>query len=155
MTVVLLTHADDWEAGAARTYTGRSVGLPVLRRALEPVLRSAVPPAGLARVADEVEQRLVDLIGVSPDDRVRAASDDGGAGVLQQRGKLAAGDLVGQDAILVAVNDQDGDADRGQIAAEVFQAGCAVTQRSAAWADAEMATLKLFCHAWSLTRSRR
>src|SRR5689334_20440487 len=110
-------------------YTGRSVGLPVLRRALEPVLRSAVPPAGLARVADEVEQCLVDLIGVGPDDRVRAASDDGGAGVLQQRGKLAAGDLVAQDAILVAVNDQDGDADRGQIAAEVFQAGCDAAER--------------------------
>src|SRR5690242_21674167 len=52
-----------------------------------------------------------------------AASNDGGAGVLQQRGKPAAGGLVGQDAVLVAVNDQDGDADRGQIAAEVFQAG--------------------------------
>src|SRR5690348_14017808 len=104
-------------------YTGRSAGLPVLRRALEPVLRSAVPPAGLTRVADEVEQCLVDLIGVGPDDRVRAARDDGGAGVLQQRGKPAAGGLVGQNAVLVAVNDQDGDADRGQIAAEVFQAG--------------------------------
>src|SRR5689334_17050841 len=104
-------------------YTGRSAGLPVLRRALELVLRSAVPPAGLARVADEVEQCLVDLVGVGPDDRVWAASDDGGAGVLQQRGKPAAGGLVGQDAVLVAVNDQDGDADRGQIAAEVFQAG--------------------------------
>ena len=74
-------------------------------------------------MADEVEQCLVDLVGVGPDDRVRAARDDGGAGVLQQRGKPAAGGLVGQDAILVAVDDQDGDADLGQITPEVFQAG--------------------------------
>jgi hypothetical protein len=69
---------------------------------------------------------------------VRPARDDGGPGVLQQRGKPPAGGLVGQHAVLVAVDDQDGDADRGEIAAEVFQA-C----RNAVddvWADAEMAT---------------
>ena len=38
-------------------------------------------------------------------------------------GSLPAGGLVGQHAILVAVDDQDGNADRGEIAPEVFQAG--------------------------------
>ena len=42
--------------------------------------------AGPARVADEVEQCLVDLVGVGPDDRVRPARDDDGPGVGQQRG---------------------------------------------------------------------
>ena len=69
-----------------------------------------LPPA---RAADEVEQCLVNLVGVGPDDRVRPARDDGGAGVVQQRGKPAAGGLVGQDTILVAVDDQDRDADLG------------------------------------------
>ena len=72
--------------------------------------------AGRARVADEVEHCPVDLVGVGPDDCVRAARDDDGAGILQQRGKPAAGGLVGQDAILVAVDNQDGNADRGEIA---------------------------------------
>src|SRR6185437_14195047 len=101
-----------------------SAGPSVLRPALRRVLRSAVPSAGPAQVAGEVEQCPVDLVGVGPDDRVRAARDDGGAGVLQQRGKPLASGLVGQDAILVAVDDQDGDADRGEVAPEVFQAGC-------------------------------
>src|SRR4030081_1123646 len=39
-------------------------------------------------------------------------------------GSLRPGGLVGQDAILVSVDDQDGDADPGEIAPEVFQAGC-------------------------------
>ena len=43
---------------------------------------------------------------------------------FEQRGKPLAGGLVGQHAILVAVDHQDGNADLGQIAAEVFQAGC-------------------------------
>src|SRR5438552_18411827 len=85
-----------------------------------PVLLSAGP----ARVADEVEQCPVDLVGVGPDDRVRPACDDGGTRVLQQRGESPAGGLVGQHAVLVAVDYQDGDADRGEIAPEVFQAGC-------------------------------
>jgi hypothetical protein len=83
-----------------------------------------VPSAGLGRLADEVEQCLVDLVGVGPDDRMRPTGDDGGAGILQQRGEPSAGGLVGQDAILVSVDDQDGDADPGEIAPEVFQAGC-------------------------------
>ena len=74
-------------------------------------------------MADEVEQCPVDLVGVGPDDRVRPARDDDRAGVVQQRGKPAAGGLEGQDAILVALDDQDGDADRGQVPPEVFQAG--------------------------------
>jgi hypothetical protein len=74
-------------------------------------------------VPDEVEQYLVDLVGVGPDNRVRPARDDDGAGIAQQRGQLAAGGLVGQDTILVAVDDQDGNADRGQVGPEVFQAG--------------------------------
>src|SRR4029077_20819574 len=83
------------------------------------VLLSADPP----RVADEVEQCLVDLAGVGPDDRVRPARDDSGAGVLQQRGQPLAGGLVGQDAVLVAVDGQDGNFDPGQVSPEVSQAG--------------------------------
>src|SRR5580658_5455752 len=79
------------------------------------------PGCGLARMADEVEQGPVDLVGVGPDDRVRAARDDGGARVVEQGGQPAAGGLVGQDAILVALDDQDGDADRGQVRPEVCQ----------------------------------
>jgi hypothetical protein len=56
--------------------------------ALRRVFRSAVPSADPARVADEVEQCLVDLVGVGPDDRVRPARDDDAAGVDQQRGSL-------------------------------------------------------------------
>jgi hypothetical protein len=52
---------------------------------------------------------------VGPDDRVRAAGDDDGARVVQQRGHPAGGGLVGQDAILAAVDDQDGNADGGQV----------------------------------------
>src|SRR5580700_6940514 len=85
---------------------------------------SVLLSAGPARVADEVEQCLVDLVGVGPDDRMRPACDDSGAGVVQQRGKPPAGGLVGQDAVLVSVDDQDGNADRGQVPPEVFQAGC-------------------------------
>jgi hypothetical protein len=77
----------------------------------------------LGRVADEAEQRLVHLVGVGPDDRVRAARDDSAAGVPQQRGEPAAGSLVGQDAILVSVDDQDRDADGSEVPPEVFQAG--------------------------------
>jgi hypothetical protein len=54
---------------------------------------------------------------------VRPARDDGAAGVLQQGGKPLAGGLVGEDAILVAVDHQDGDADLGEVCAEVFLAG--------------------------------
>src|SRR5580704_13828238 len=89
-----------------------SAGLSVLRSAVWRVLRSVRPP-GPVRVAGEVEQCLVDLVGVGPDDRVRPACDEGGAGVGQQRGEPAAGGLVGQDAILVAVDDEDGNANRG------------------------------------------
>src|SRR5271169_5900535 len=84
---------------------------------------SVLLSAGPARVADEVEQCLVDLAGVGPDDRVRPACDDSGAGVLQQRGEPPAGGLVGQDAVLVAVDDQYGNLDSCEISPEVFQAG--------------------------------
>src|ERR1700733_7391984 len=95
---------------------GTNVLWPPPRR----VLRSGVPSARLGRVADEAEQCLVDLVGVGPDDRMRPTGNDDRAGVLQQRGEPPAGGLVGQDAILVSVDDQDGDADRGEIAPEVF-----------------------------------
>src|SRR5690349_20328869 len=92
----------------------------------------------------------------TPADRIsRPACDVGGAAVVQQRGKPLAGGLVGQDAILVAVDDQDGNADRGANAAEVFQAGCDAAERGVGRrGDSDV---KLFCHAWSLTRlpSRR
>src|SRR5271169_91872 len=84
---------------------------------------SVLPCTGWAWVGDEVEQCLVDLVGVGPDDRVGSACDDSGAGVLQQCGEPAAGGLVGQDAVLVAVDDQDGNFDCCEVAAEVFQAG--------------------------------
>src|SRR5216684_6095124 len=101
-----------------------SAGPSVIRSALRSLLRPALLSAGPARVADEVEQCLVDLLGVGPDDRVRSAGDDGGADVLQQRGKPLAGGLVGQNAILVAVDNQDGNLDSCEISPEVFQAGC-------------------------------
>src|SRR5215472_16275545 len=41
------------------------------RPADPPVLRSDLPSAAPARAADEVEQCLVNLVGVGPDDRVR------------------------------------------------------------------------------------
>src|SRR5580658_610272 len=100
-----------------------SAGLSVLRPARRTV-RPAAPPAGLTRAVDEIEKRLADLVSVGPDDRVRPARDDGGTVVLQQLRKPPAGGLVGQDAVLVSVDDQDRDADRGEIASEVFQAGC-------------------------------
>src|SRR5579864_3719424 len=84
---------------------------------------SVLLSVGPARVADEVEQGPVDLVGVGPDDGVRPTRDDGGARVVEQRGKPAAGGLVGQDTVLVALDDQDGDADRGQVCPEVFLAG--------------------------------
>src|SRR4029077_17789960 len=90
---------------------------------LSPVLPSPLLSAGPARVADEVEQCPVDLLGVGPDDRVRPARDDGGTGVFQQRGEPPAGGLVGQHAVLVAVDDQYGNLDSCEISPEVFQAG--------------------------------
>ena len=73
-------------------------------------------------MADELEQGLVDLVGVGPDDRVRPARYDDRAGVLQERGKPPAGGLVRENAVLVAVDYQDGNADRGEVGAEVFLA---------------------------------
>ena len=68
------TQADDWEGRAARTVTAEGQpACPFCDGLWEPVLRSAVPTVGLGRVVDEVEQCLVDLVGVGPDDRVRAA----------------------------------------------------------------------------------
>src|SRR5260370_2114567 len=118
-----LTEADGTEPGRLVGSQRRSSQPAILRSARWPFPRSAVPSADLARDADEVEQGLVDLVGVGPDDRVRPARDDGGAGVVQQRGKPAAGGLVGQDAGLVSLDDQDRDADRGPVPPEVFQAG--------------------------------
>jgi hypothetical protein len=73
-------------------------------------------------VADELEQGLVDLVGVGPDDRMRSVRDEGAASVLQQGGKPPAGGLVRENAVLVAVDYQDGNADRGEVGAEVFLA---------------------------------
>src|SRR5580704_1555643 len=102
-------------------------------------LRSAALSAGLTLVTDEVEQRPAHLVGVCPDDRVRPAIDDDGTRVLQQRGKPAAGGLVGQDTVLVSVDDQDRGADRGEIAPEVFQAGRDATLgRVGRWGDGDV-----------------
>jgi len=128
---------DGHETRPRRESWAGSAGAPVLRSAPRRVFRAAVLPGGLARVADEGEQCPVDLVGVGPDDRVRPARDDDGARVVQQRGKPAAGGLVGQDAILVALDDQDGDANRGQVPRKSSRQ--AVTQRRAAWAEVEMA----------------
>jgi NADPH:quinone reductase len=93
--------------------------LPSRLQAASPARRAVCRPCSRG---DEVEQCLVDLVGVGPDDRVRPARYDDETRVLQQRGQSPAGGLVGQHPILVAVHYQDRDVDRGQIAAEVFKA---------------------------------
>jgi hypothetical protein len=58
--------------------------------------------ASLGLVADQVERCLVDLVGVGPDNRVRPAGDEGGAGVVQECGKPAARGFVAEDPALNA-----------------------------------------------------
>ena len=60
---------------------------------------------------DELQQGLVDLVGMGPGDRVRAACYADEAAVPEQRGEPDAGGLGGQDAVLVALEDKDGNVD--------------------------------------------
>jgi hypothetical protein len=75
---------------------------------------------GRAGQRDEIEQRLVDLAGVGPDDRVRPAFYDDAVDVPDQGRQPVSGRLTGQDAILAALHDQDRDVDLGQVAAEIL-----------------------------------
>src|SRR5229473_8449149 len=85
------------------------------------------PAPALGRPSgDEIEEGLVDLAGVGPDDRVRPAFYDDAADVPDQGRQPVSGRLGGQDAVLAALHDQDRDVDPGQVAAEVLQPrGCA------------------------------
>src|SRR5438270_4654278 len=58
-------------------------------------------------LAEEGEQRLVDLVGMGPGDVVRAAVDPYQPDVLDQVGEAVRGGVDGQDAVLGAVHDQD------------------------------------------------
>src|SRR6266702_2577869 len=78
---------------------------------------------GHARPWDEIEEDPVDLVSVSPDDRVRATFDDDVADAPDQVRQPVSGRLGGKDAVLVALHDQDGDVDPGKVTAEVLQAG--------------------------------
>src|SRR5580658_10775237 len=71
-----------------------------------------------ALAADEVEQGGVDLGGVGPGDGVRAARDDDQLHVLDQAGQPPAGLVQRQDLVRVALHDQHGHVDLGQVVAE-------------------------------------
>src|SRR6266536_2150739 len=58
---------------------------------------------------DECEEGVVDLAGVGPDDRVRAVRYHHIPGSAQQTRQPVSGGLGGQDAVLTALDDQDGD----------------------------------------------
>src|SRR3984957_1803809 len=68
---------------------------------------------------EEAEQGGVDLGGVGPGDGVRAAFDHDELRVLDQGGEPFAGLGQGQDLVGVALDDEDGDVDLGQVVAEV------------------------------------
>src|SRR6266540_231121 len=72
---------------------------------------------------DECEEGVVDLAGVGPDDRVRAVRYHHMPGSAQQTRQPVSGGLGGQDAVLTALDDQDGDINPREVAAEVFQRG--------------------------------
>ena len=73
--------------------------------------------------ADEVEQGGVDLGGVGPGNRVRAALDDDQPRVLDQAGQPLAGLVQGQHLVRVAVDDEDRYVDLGEVGAEVGRPG--------------------------------
>src|SRR5215831_16876783 len=69
--------------------------------------------------AQEVEQRGVDLAGVGPGDRVRAALDHGELHVADQAGQPLGGLVQRQHQVGIAVQHQYRHIDRGQVGAEV------------------------------------
>jgi hypothetical protein len=72
---------------------------------------------------DEAQQRLVDLVGVGPQQSVRGAVDLDVVGVRDQVPESSAGDVDGQDPVGAAVQDQrrqTGGADGLGVGAEVL-----------------------------------
>jgi ATP-dependent Clp protease ATP-binding subunit ClpC len=67
----------------------------------------------------ELEQRCIDLVCVSPGDRVRAAADGHRLQVLDHALQPPAGLLKGQDAVVVALDHQHRHVDLRQVGAEV------------------------------------
>ena len=113
-----LTALPGWERGRRRGRSQESAGWPV-RSATGSAAASAWPGWPMkSSSAWLTSSAWVQMIACGPPAMTVERA------LLQQRGKPLAGGLVGQDAILVAVDDQDGDADRGEVAPEVFQAGC-------------------------------
>jgi hypothetical protein len=79
----------------------------------------AARPARDSSLAEEVQERTVELVGVCGVDAVRAAFDEGELASRNGFVRTLAADLEGDDAIGVAVNDQCWDFDCGEVAAEV------------------------------------
>ena len=73
------------------------------------------------------------------------------SGIVQRDGEAVHRGAGGIILILSALHDQDGTAMRADVGTEVFPP-CGRTALAAA-ADTWIATWKLFCQAWSLTRS--
>ena len=84
------------------------------------VPRSATRPARDRSVLQEAQQRLVELIGVAHVEAVRGTLDDDHLGAADRplTGALARA-LERHDAVGVAVDDQRGDRDLGQVVTEV------------------------------------
>src|SRR2546428_4004445 len=80
---------------------------------------SLVMTADSSLLAEEGEQRLVDLVGMGPGDVVRAAVDPYQPDVLDQVGEAVRGGVDGQDTVLGTVHDQHRYVDLGQVTAEV------------------------------------
>ena len=76
-------------------------------------LCAVLTPGGGRLFAEEVQQGGVDDVGVGPGHVVRAAFDGDEGQVLDQRGQPGGGVRVGQDAVGVAVDEQDRDVDLG------------------------------------------
>ena len=91
--------------------------------------------------AEEVQQGAVDLVGVGPGDGVRAAVDDHRLHVADQAGQAFAGLRVGQDPVVIAMDDQHRHVDLGRSARKsVSQVGM---QATAAVAEAVTARFQL------------
>src|SRR6202050_4999163 len=73
----------------------------------------------LLLLLQEADQGLVDLVRVSPRDRVRTAFDDDELAVLDERRQALAGVRIRQDAVGVTLNEQHRGVDLGQVGAEV------------------------------------
>ena len=77
---------------------------------------------------------------VRPGDGVRAAFDHDEGQAADQRGQPVAGELDGQDAVLVALDDQDRDVEAGDIGTEVglSRSGRTPPRRSARAGDGDV-----------------